>query len=348
MSRLSLPLARYNPPDPPAEGLDQKGLVDGFGRIHRSLRLSLTDQCNLRCGYCMEEDTQFLPRSSRLEISETVEIARLFVSMGIRKIRLTGGEPLLRSDVVELVFELKKLAGLHELAMTTNGILLERYARGLREAGLDRLTISLDTLREDVFRRIARRPGLERVLAGIEESLRCGFQDIAINAVPIRNVNDRELPELVTFAHARGIRPRFIETMPIGAGEFDSAGFFPAKEIIETLRLNFGQVEELPAEKDSSTARLYQVRSGVFGVIASVTEPFCGSCDRLRITADGKLRTCLFSLEEFDLRPLIRGKPRGKELQDLVRKAVWSKQPGHGIDQAGFVKPTRTMHAIGG
>lgn len=326
-------------------------LVDSFGRAHTSLRLSLTDRCNLRCGYCMEEETSFLPSDVLLNVREFVELASLFVDLGIRRIRLTGGEPLLRRDLPELVCKLKGIKGLQELTLTTNGILLADMAKELRSAGLDRLTISLDTLDPWVFERIARRSGLGKVLAGVDAACSAGFQGTGINTVLLRGINDTEAGALIRYAHERRIRPRFIETMPIGAGEYEKDRFVPAKDLLGLIQNEFGNVEPVTGDSPSSPAKLYRVDSGLIGIIASVSEPFCGQCDRLRLTADGKMRSCLFSLEETDLLPLIRATVDSTDRDLLIQAiagSVWAKRSGHGMHEHGFTKPLRTMHSIGG
>jgi cyclic pyranopterin phosphate synthase len=326
-------------------------LVDSFGRAHTSLRLSLTDRCNLRCGYCMEEEASFVPSSALLNVQELVGLASLFVELGIRRIRLTGGEPLLRRDLPELVGKLKSIEGLQELTLTTNGILLADMAKELRFAGLDRLTISLDTLDPLVFERITRRRGLEKVLAGVDAACSAGFQGTGINTVLLRGINDTEAGALIRYAHGRGIRPRFIETMPIGAGEYERDRFVPADDLLGLIRNEFGSIEHVAGNSPSSPAKLFRVETGLIGIIASVSEPFCGHCDRLRLTADGKMRSCLFALEETDLLPLIRGVGVSKARSSLIQAIsgnVWAKRSGHGMHEDGFTKPSRTMHSIGG
>jgi cyclic pyranopterin phosphate synthase len=348
MKRLPLPLTSSNP------GTTTKmsgghPLTDSFGRGHRSLRLSLTDRCNLRCGYCMEEEASFLPGESLLSIDELIGITTVFVDLGIRKVRLTGGEPLLRQGLTNLVRRLKGIDGLTEISLTTNGILLEKMARQLKNAGLDRLTISLDSLNPKTFERITRRGGHSCVIEGIESAVNEGFKNTAINSVILKGINDQEVGDLIEFCHAKGILPRFIETMPIGAGDYDSARFVSAKMILELIGKRFGEVHSTIADSKSSPAKYYKIATGLVGIIASVSEPFCAMCDRLRLTADGKIRSCLFSLDEIDIIPLIRGVEwKNDSIINAISESVWSKKSGHGMHDASFRKPPRTMHAIGG
>ena len=326
-------------------------LRDSFGRSHSSLRVSLTDRCNLRCGYCMEEEATFLPAESLLKKKELLWVVSTLVELGVKRVRLTGGEPLLRRDLDEIVFDLKSISGIEELTLTTNGILLEKWAEKLKKSGLDRLTISLDTLDPAVFKRLTRRDELGRVLAGVEAGISAGFQGTAINSVLLRGINEREVGALIEFAHRRGMRPRFIESMPIGAGNYDRGSFISAGELLDLIRDTLGDVAPVPNHFKSATARLFQVKSGLVGIIASVSEPFCGSCDRLRLTADGKFKSCLFSMGETDLLPIIRpekGSWDRERLVQAVTQAVWHKAAGHEMHAEHFVKPARTMHSIGG
>ena len=352
---IRIPLGMANRLEPvgssPSSGKSGNPLLDFFGRFHSSLRVSLTDRCNLRCGYCMEEETTFLPKENLLKKQEIIWLVSALVDLGVKRVRLTGGEPLLRPDLDEIVFSLKTIPGLKELTLTTNGILLGAWAEKLKKSGLDRLTISLDTLDPELFKKLTRRNELARVLEGVEASLSAGFQGTSLNTVLLRGINDGEVGKIIEFAHQKGLRPRFIETMPIGAGDYDQHSFVSAKELLGLIREKFGEVSPLSRESTSSPARLYQVKTGQLGIIASVSEPFCSSCDRLRLTADGKFRACLFSREETDFLALIRankGLEDKKELFKAIAKTVWAKGPGHEMHSGNFIKPARTMHSIGG
>jgi len=353
MSRFALKMAEKRSLGPAVKGPRESSnpLVDSFGRSHSSLRVSLTDRCNLRCEYCMEEEATFLPAENLLKKNELVWVVSTLVELGVKRVRLTGGEPLLRRDLDEIVWSLKRLPGLEELTLTTNGILLDKWAEKLKKSGLDRLTISLDTLDPLVFKRLTRRNELGRVLAGVEASISAGFRGTAINTVLLRGINDREVGALIEFAHKRGLRPRFIETMPIGAGNYDRDSFLSARELLSLVQDTFGDVNPVPQESPSATARLFQVKTGLVGIIASVSNPFCASCDRLRLTADGKFRSCLFSMGETDFLPLIRaenGQGDTKGLIQAIAQTVWAKASGHEMHTDHFVKPSRTMHSIGG
>jgi cyclic pyranopterin phosphate synthase len=325
--------------------------VDRFGRIHTDLRLSLTDRCNLRCGYCMPaEGLDWLPRADVLTDDEIVRLVRLATRrLGITKVRLTGGEPLLRRGLPGLVARLSALSPAPELSLTTNGIGLARSAAALRESGLDRVNVSLDTLRRDRYAEITRRDRLTDVLDGLRAARAAGLAPVKVNAVPVRGVNDDEIPDLAAFAAEHGYRMRFIESMPLDAqGAWQRERMVPAEEILRRLGKRF---ELVPVGRpDNAPAEEWRIAGtdAVVGVIASVTRPFCGDCDRVRLTADGQLRNCLFATEESDLRSLLRDGADDAALESAWRTSVAGKGPGHAIGTAGFLRPERPMSAIGG
>lgn len=325
-------------------------LLDTFGRVHRSLRVSVTDRCNLRCTYCMPEEATFLSGNQLLSRKQILQVVSAGAGLGITKIRLTGGEPLLRKDLVEIVGDLTQVEGIEDLSLTTNGILLTEFAKPLFLAGLQRLTISLDTLKEDNFQRLARRDGLPRVLSGIDAALKAGFRETKLNAVILKGVNEDEIVPLASYARERNITLRFIESMPIGADPWDRDAMVSGKEIQNTLEAKWGPLVACLGQNPHAPALDFQFADGrgKIGLIMSVTRPFCGQCDRLRLTADGKLRNCLFSLEETDLRNALESQNGLESLQMSFRKSVWGKWEGHEINTARFLKPDRTMHAIGG
>ena len=324
-------------------------LQDKFGRIVHKLRISLTDRCNFRCVYCMPEDAEFLPHEELLTADEIVRGAGLFAEMGADTIRLTGGEPLMRPDVVEITRRLKQLPGMHRVSMTTNGFMLPRLAAPLVEAGLDGVNVSLDTLDPVRFQVLARRRYLKDVLAGIQAAEAAGLTPVKINTVVMRGVNDSEIGEFLQWARDTGHVVRFIEFMPLDADNiWQRQTVVTLAEILEVAR-TIGPVDEVGEDK-ASPARLYRFRDGrgTFGVIASVSEPFCADCDRVRLTAEGRIRNCLFATDETDLRALLRGGADDEALVARMRGAVAEKWAGHLIAQPGFVKPERTMHRIGG
>lgn len=332
-------------------------LVDSFGRVHSDLRVSVTDRCNIRCFYCMPADNvRFLPRSEILTFEEIERFVRIAARLGVRKLRLTGGEPLVRRDLDQLVARLAVVPGIEDIALTTNGILLQEQAAALRAAGLRRLNISLDALDPEVFQLISRREGLDRVLAGIFAAVRAGFERIKLNTVAIRGVNDGQITALGRFAREHDLELRFIEYMPLDAeGHWDDSQVLPGAEILARLETEFGPLRPLPIENPSQPATDYQFAAGGgrIGFINPVTQPFCGACNRLRLTAEGQVRNCLFSTEEWDARQLLResdADPRllDERLAQLVRDSIARKKAGHGINSDEFVRPRRAMFQIGG
>ncbi|MFI9272321.1 GTP 3',8-cyclase MoaA [Kitasatospora sp. NPDC052896] len=324
-------------------------LVDRFGRVHTDLRVSLTDRCNLRCTYCMPaEGLDWLPRSEVLSDDEIVRLVRVAAGrLGIRTVRLTGGEPLLRRGLPALVARLAALGV--ELSLTTNGIGLARTAGALRAAGLRRVNVSLDTLRPERYREITRRDRLQDVFAGMAAARDAGLAPVKINAVPVRGVNEDEVIELAEFAARHGYRMRFIESMPLDAqGAWDRTKMVTADELLARLGARWdlvpvGRHGNAPAEEWRIAGT-----DTVIGVIASVTRPFCGGCDRVRLTADGQLRNCLFATTESDLRALLRGGADDDEVERAWRRTIARKGAGHEIGSADFRQPDRPMSAIGG
>jgi cyclic pyranopterin phosphate synthase len=325
-------------------------LTDTFGRSHNNLRLSVTDRCNLRCTYCMPEEVKFLDRSQLLSFEEMAEFARVAAALGVDKVRLTGGEPLVRRGLENLVRMLVAVPGVRDLGLTTNGVLLAEHARPLFEAGLRRLNVSLDTLDSGRFRELTRRDALAEVLAGIDAARAAGFERIKVNAVVLRGVNDVDVVPLARYARDRGLEMRYIEYMPIGGDDWRRDQVVVAHEILDAIERTIGPL--VPADDYDPRAPAMDFRyadgSGRVGIIAPVSRPFCRRCNRLRVTAEGKIRNCLFALDELDARPLLRPKTDDAALADLIRRSVAAKGEGHEINSAKFVKPGRTMHAIGG
>jgi cyclic pyranopterin phosphate synthase len=335
-------------------------LRDRFGRVATDLRISLTDLCSLRCTYCMPaEGLPWLSKAERLSDDEFVRLAELFVRLGVRSIRLTGGEPLVHPTLPDVVSRLGALRPRPELSLTTNGVTLDRFARKLADAGLDRINVSIDTLDPARFAALTRRDRLPDVLAGVAAAADAGLAPIKVNSVLVRGSNLDEAPELLRWALQRGFRLRFIEHMPLDADHrWSRSDMVTAEEILQLLDaagfvlVPHGARTHAPAEEfdvlDGPDHDSWAEPVGRLGVIASVTRPFCRTCDRLRLTADGQLRTCLFARSETDLRGPLRAGASDAELTRLIVDAVAAKQAGHGIGSASFVQPERTMSAIGG
>jgi len=325
-------------------------LVDGYGRAITNLRVSVTDRCNLRCVYCMPANPEWMAQPEILSFEEIERIVRVAVSLGITDFRITGGEPTARKDLPELVRRVVAVPGVKDVAMTTNGILLRKLARPLWEAGLRRINISLDTLRGEKFVHIARRDGFRETWEGIEEADRAGFRPLKINMVVMRGVNDDEVVDFAAMARTRPWKIRFIEFMPLdGDGGWTRDQVVPAREILGRIHAKWPL--DLVADGPlSDPARIFRFKDGQgdIGMIASVSEPFCSACDRIRVTPDGKLRTCLFSTWETDLKGAMRAGATDDDLRATVRAAVAKKEAGHGINDPDFVKPVRAMYAIGG
>lgn len=346
-------------------------LIDSHGRVLRDLRVSITDRCNFRCMYCLPETEaaqnfyrghwarlpnsapivqQWVPRTSILSFEEIERVARIAVSLGIQKLRLTGGEPLLRHDVENLVARLSAIPGVHDLAMTSNGFLFAQKARALREAGLQRISFSLDSLDRENFKRITGRDGLEEVLNSIQIAQELGFNPVKVNAVVIREINDHEIDVLAEFARTRQLSLRFIEFMPLdSARAWQKDMVVSGSEILQRLKARF-DLQPVASENISSTSKRWSFAGSKaeIGIIAPVSEPFCGHCNRLRLTADGKVRTCLFSVTEHDLRSLLRNGASDTDLERRLREIVWQKEARHHIGEPDFVSPSRSMSCIGG
>lgn len=327
-------------------------LIDTFGRTHNNLRISVTDRCNIRCFYCMPaENVPFMPRAELMTFEEIERFVRIVVPLGVNKLRLTGGEPLVRRDLPVLVEKLAGIEGIRDIGVTTNGVLLADQAQALYDAGLRRLNVSLDALSAEKFREITRRDGYERVIEGIQVAQAVGFDPVKVNAVSIRGITESEIVPLGRFARETGCEVRFIEYMPLDADaawERDKVLF--AQEIIDTLSQEIRPLVPLPRQDPRAPATDYEFDDGVgrIGFIASVSRPFCMSCNRFRLTADGKLRNCLFSLEETDIRSLLRGGAADEEIVRAVRDSIAAKKEGHEINTARFIQPARPMYSIGG
>ncbi len=337
----------------------------------RDLRISITDRCNFRCLYCLPETEEaadfylrkskspeapqpirheWKPRSHFLTYEEITRIARIATGLGVTKIRLTGGEPLLRRAVPELVRQLSALEGIDDLALTTNGFHFDKHADDLRAAGLHRVTFSLDSLDRDNFKKLTGRDGLGELLAAISRARELGFAPVKINAVIIRDLNDHEIEALVQFARDEALVMRFIEFMPLDSGRaWQREHVVTGREILERIKAAF-DLQPVGMEHTAATATRWRFKEGQgeIGLISPVSEPFCGQCNRLRLTADGKIRTCLFSLHEHDLKPLLRGNATDADIVEWLQAVVLKKEPRHHIGETDFEQPDRTMSAIGG
>ena len=328
-------------------------LADSFGRIATDLRVSLTDRCNLRCAYCMPpEGLDWLPKADQLTDDEVVRLIRIGVELlGIREVRFTGGEPLLRRGLAAIVARTAELRPRPEISLTTNAIGLARSAAALRAAGLDRINVSLDTLRPETFRKLARRDRLPDVLDGLAAAAEAGLRPVKVNAVLMRDLNDDEAVPLLRYCLDHGYELRFIEQMPLDAQHgWKRAEMVTAEEILAALGREFTLTPADPQQRGSAPAEAFLVDGGParVGVIASVTRPFCGTCDRVRLTADGQVRNCLFARTESDLRDRLRAGASDTELAAAWQRAVAVKLPGHGINDPSFLQPDRPMSAIGG
>ncbi|MFY1674290.1 GTP 3',8-cyclase MoaA [Plantactinospora sp. WMMB334] len=362
---MSIPVRSGGPPRSggapdrtPADRPQVGALVDRYGRAATDLRVSLTDRCNLRCTYCMPaEGLPWLPKSEVLTDDEIVRLIGVAVRLlGVTEVRFTGGEPLVRPGLPRIVAAVAALAPRPVLSLTTNGIGLDRLAGPLRAAGLDRVNVSLDTLDPTRFTELTRRAKLDDVLAGLAGAVAAGLAPVKINSVLMRGINDGDAPDLLRFALARGYELRFIEQMPLDAQHgWDRSTMVTAEEILAALRAEFSLLPD-PAERGGAPAETWLVegwtdaagRPARVGVIGSVTRPFCGDCDRTRLTADGQVRNCLFASDESDLRAALRSGASDDELADRWRTAMWGKRAGHGIDDPSFLQPARPMSAIGG
>ena len=329
-------------------------LRDSYNRPIRDLRVSLTDRCNFRCFYCLPHgEPPIAPKEQMLSYEEIEYVCEIFVSLGIEKLRLTGGEPMLRRDIETIIQKLARLksSGLRDLALTTNGYYLPERAQSLKDAGLDRVTISLDSLKRDVFKRMTGVDVLDKVLAGIEAARNAGLEPIKINAVIVRGHNEDEVADFAAFAREYDVKMRFIEFMPLDSGhEWSREDVVSGKEIRERIGARFPLVgvEVARGSDTSSRYRFADGAPGEIGIIAPVTEPFCGACSRIRLTSDGQIRTCLFSTVEHSLRDVVRSGASRDEIIDYIQSVVMKKEPRHFINDPGFVTPSRTMSFIGG
>lgn len=341
------------------------GLMDRFGRRATDMRLSLTDKCNLRCTYCMPaEGLDWLPKPAVMTAAEIIRIVRIGVDqLGVRELRLTGGEPLVRADLIDIISALRQAHPELPISMTTNGVGLAKKAAALKAAGLSRINVSLDSLHQETFTQLTRRPFLDQVLAGVDAAWAAGLGPVKINAVLMRGINDTEAPSLLAWALERGYELRFIEQMPLDADHgWTRRNMMTAADTRELLAADFFLSPD-PRARDGAPAERFEVRRrgdssvgtvlGTVGIIASVTEPFCSDCRRTRITAEGKIMSCLFSREEFDLLGLLRECASDHQLAERWQDAMWVKPKAHGMDHVGldapdFVQPDRSMSAIGG
>ena len=329
----------------------KKSLVDQFGRAHTDLRISVTDRCNLRCGYCMPLEVSFMSQQKLLTYDEVVRCASVASEMGVQTIRLTGGEPLMRPKLYQLVEWLTQLPKIKEVALTTNGLLLADQAAGLAKAGLSRLNVSLDSLDEARFEKISRRSGLQRILEGLEEASRQGFQSIRMNAVSIRGLTEKDIVPLAEFCRKHCFHLRFIEFMPLDAEDaWSREDVLTGREVRQILERHLCKLSRNKKGDPGqpSIDYTYTDGGGVVGFINPVSQPFCDRCDRLRLTADGQFRNCLFSTTDWDARALLREGGTDKELQGLLAACVGAKHFSHGIGTKSFQRPSRAMYQIGG
>jgi cyclic pyranopterin phosphate synthase len=327
-------------------------LVDTYGRLHDNLRVSVTDRCNIRCFYCMpEHNVEFVKRSEILDFEEIERFVRIAVALGIVKLRVTGGEPLVRRDLPELIRRLAAIPGIRDLALTTNGVLLPDLAEPLYEAGLRRINVHLDTLDRERFIRITRRDELGKILAGLDLSKRLGYSKIKLNAVAVKNLVEPDIVPLARYARDNGFEVRYIEFMPLDAQNlWDRGKVLLADEIIDTLSREIAPLTPVPDPDPRAPASEYVFAGGIgrVGFIASVSRPFCLNCNRIRLTADGKLRYCLFAIQEDDVKALMRSGASDEEIAALIRRNLAGKWEGHEINSAKFVAPPRPMYSIGG
>jgi len=326
-------------------------LQDSFGRLHDNLRISVTDRCNIRCFYCMPEDgVHFVPRAEILDFEEIERFVRIAVTLGVTKLRVTGGEPLLRRDLTVLIARLAAIPGIRDLALTTNGVFLSDLAAPLFDAGLRRINVHLDTLDRERFRQITRRDDLDKVLAGLDACHSLGYR-VKLNAVAVKNLVEPDIVPLATYARERGFEVRYIEFMPLDAQNlWDRSKVLLADEMIAQLSREISPLVPIPDPDPRAPATEYDFADGIgrVGFIASVSRPFCLNCNRIRLTADGKLRYCLFAIEEDDVKSLMRSGATDGEIADLIRRNVSRKWEGHEINTVKFVAPPRPMYSIGG
>ncbi len=336
------PDTRHTPPGLPP--------VDAFGRPHDYLRLSITDRCNLHCPYCMPPEILWFEREEILTFEEIVRFTEIAGSLGIRKVRITGGEPLVRKDMVGLVERLARIGTIEDLSMTTNGVLLSRLAEPLYKAGLQRVNVSLDSLRPERFHHLTRRDDFATVMEGIEAAADAGFRAIKINAVMMKGVNVDEALDFALLTKRRPFHVRFLEYMPLdGQNLWKREEVVTGKEILDLIR-EAGELEPVPRADPTEIARRWRFRDGLgeIGFVNPVSEPFCGTCSRLRLTADGMMKNCLLGNDEFNVKRLMRGGGTDEEVASLIRLAVRMKGEHHGLNKPGFEKPVRNMNRVGG
>ncbi len=332
--------------------LYQPTLTDSYGRQIKDLRISITDRCNFRCVYCMPETgVQWKDKSEILSYEELTYLAETFVSLGVTKLRVTGGEPLLRRGVINFIRTLNSIPGVEDLALTTNAYFLPEYAERLSKAGLKRISISIDSLMPKAFELLTKVNALGRVLEGIEAAQKYNLTPVKVNMVVMRHINDNEVVDFARFAREKGLIARYIEYMPLdGPGEWNRDMVVSGKEIFEKINAKY-PLKPLIANHKSETAKRFTFADGAggeIGIIAPVTEPFCGACSRIRLTADGQIRTCLFSLSEHNLRDFLRSGASREQLRQFISTTVLKKELGHRINEPDFVAPERTMSCIGG
>ena len=329
-----------------------QNLIDNFGRIHDSLRISVTDRCNIRCFYCMPEDAgDFAGRQEILTFEEIERFVRVAVTLGVNKLRLTGGEPLLRRDLPKLIARLAAIPGIQDLALTTNAVVLELHAQALYDAGLRRLNIHLDTLDRERFKRITRRDDLPKVLAGIDAAVRAGFNKIKLNIVAVKGLIEPDVIPMAQYCRERGFEPRFIEFMPLDAQSlWDRSKVLLADDIIALLSREISPLIEVPDRdlRAPATDFAYGDGGGRVGFVASVSKPFCLNCNRIRLTADGKIRYCLFAIEETDVKGLLRSDAGDDQIAAALKQNISEKWIGHQINSTKFIPPPRPMYSIGG
>jgi len=331
----------------------QEQLIDTFGRVHDNLRISVTDRCNIRCFYCMPADNvTFMDRRDLLSFEEIERFVRVAVRLGVKKIRLTGGEPLVRRHLHQLVAKIAALPEIKDIGLTTNGLLLADHAQQLYDAGMRRINVSLDSLNSETFKKITRRDGHEKVIEGILAAQRAGFDPVKVNAISIRGLTEDEIVPLGQFARETGVELRFIEFMPLDADNaWEREKVLFAHEIAEKLSDEIIPLVPRKHQNPAAPAREFEFEDGRgrIGFIASISNPFCESCNRFRLTADGKLRNCLFSLEETDVKALIRdASGTDEDIAGAIRQSIHEKKEGHEINTARFIQPDRPMYSIGG
>ncbi|MCP4782185.1 MAG: GTP 3',8-cyclase MoaA [Fuerstiella sp.] len=336
----------------PQNPAPERQLIDRFGRVHNNLRISVTDRCNARCFYCMPADNvPFMPRDELLSFEEIERVVRIGTTLGIDRVRLTGGEPLVRRELHRLVERLVRVPGIVDIGLTTNGVLLGEQAQQLKDAGLKRLNISLDALDPVIFQRVTRRDSYDKVIEGIAAARAAGFSPIKLNAVSVKGLTEDQILPFAELARETDTEVRFIEFMPLDAdNQWGRDKVLFAHEIIPILQAEFGPLEPVPSANPNAPANDFRFADGKgkIGMIASVSQPFCSTCNRFRVTAEGRLRNCLFSLEETDIRGLLRNGEADAEIADAMVSCITAKTEGHQINSVQFVQPDRPMSSIGG